>query len=78
MLECQPLLFGDFFEVGSTDCIDCGDDGGSESSEILPFTATLNGTLDDGTITINYPGDFNATGIKFEVYIEKDPDLPVD
>lgn len=69
---------GDFFEVGSTDCIDCGDDGGSESSEILPFTATLNGTLDDGTITINYPGDFNATGIKFEVYIEKDPDLPVD
>ncbi len=65
---------GQFFGVGTTDCIDCSDDGGNESSEILPFTVTLNGTLDNGTVTINYPSGFNATGITFEVYIEKDPD----
>ena len=69
---------GQFFGVGTTDCTDCGDDGGNESSEILPFTVTLNGTLDNGTVTINYPSGFNATGITFEVYIEKDPDLPLD
>jgi len=73
-VECGQLG-GQFFGVGSTDCTDCGDDGGNESSEILPFTITLNGTLDDGTVTINYPSGFNATGITFEVYIEKDPDL---
>jgi len=64
---------GQFFGVGTTDCTDCGDDGGNESSEILPFTVTLNGTLDNGTVSINYPSGFNATGIKFEVFVEKDP-----
>ena len=79
-VECSASG-GQFFGVGSTDCPDCGDDGGTESSEILPFTVTLNGTLDAGTITINYPDGVNATGITFEVYIEKDPNplgnLPV-
>ena len=69
-VECGQLG-GQFFGVGSTDCTDCGDDGGNESSEIQPFTLTLNGTLEDGTITINYPSGVNATGITFEVFIER-------
>ena len=81
--ECQQGG-GQFFGVGSETCTDCVDDsddsgdGGQQSSGILPFTTTLNGRLNDGSITINYPDGFEATGIKFEVYVEKDPDLPLD
>lgn len=69
---------GEFFGVGSTTCTDCDDDdgdggGGQQSSDILPFTTALSGRLDDGSVIINYPDGFDATGIKFEVYIEKDP-----
>ncbi len=73
--ECSEAG-GEFFDVGSTTCTDCDDGGGGgsgqQSSEILPFTLSLNGTLEDGTITINYPDGFDATEITFEVYIEDD------
>ena len=73
--ECTGVYFGD----GSTDCSDCDDGsggggGGQQSANILPFTTSLHGNLSDGSIIINYPVGFEATGIKFEVYIEKDPD----
>lgn len=64
----------------TTVCNDCEEDpddggggGGQVSSEILPFTIRLDGKLDDGSIIVNYPDGFEATGIKFEAYIEKDP-----
>jgi len=47
-------------------------DGGTESSEIQPFTLSLDGNLGDGSIIVNYPSGFDATGITFEVYIETD------
>ena len=67
---------GEFFGVGSTTCTTCGEEEEppQQSSGILPFTTTLNGRLNDGSITINYPAGFDATGVKFEVYIEKDPE----
>ena len=73
--ECTGLGSSNWIE-GASVCDDCAaDNGGNESGDILPFTVTLNGTLDNGTVSINYPSGFNATGITFEVYIEKDPDL---
>ena len=77
--ECQQGG-GQFFGVGSETCTDCVDDsddsgdGGQQSTNILPFTTTLNGTLENGTITINYPAPFEATDVTFEVFIEKDQD----
>lgn len=76
--DCATLG-GVFFEVGSTTCDPCSKDDdppAQQSSNILPFTTTLNGTLENGTITINYPAPFEATGVKFEVFIEKDPPPP--
>jgi len=73
--QCTDLGSSNWIE-GASVCDDCAaDNGGNESGDILPFTVTLNGTLDNGTVSINYPSGFNATGITFEVYIEKDPDL---
>ena len=62
----------------TTECTNCDDpnDGGTEVGDIRPFTVSLNGTLDNGTITINYPDGVNATDVTFEVYIEKDPPAP--
>ena len=74
--DCQDAD-GVFFNVGSTECTDCVDNsgnGGQQSANILPFTTSLNGTLENGTITINYPAGFAVGDIKFEVFIEKDPD----
>jgi len=77
--DCEALG-GEFFDEGSETCTDCVDDsddsgdGGQQSTNILPFTTTLNGTLENGTITINYPAPFEATDVTFEVFIEKDPD----
>ena len=77
--QCTDLGSSNWI-AGASVCDNCDspDDGGSEAGDIQPFTVSLNGTLDNGTITINYPSGVNATGITFEVYIEKDPDLPLD
>ena len=57
-------------------CDNCtpSDSTGTEAGDIQPFTVSLNGTLDNGTITINYPDGVNATDVTFEVFIEKDQD----
>ena len=84
--DCRTLTQADCLQLGSVNwvegddavCDDCDapDNPGTEVGDIRPFTVSLNGTLDNGTITINYPDDINATDVKFEVYIEKDPEAP--
>lgn len=71
-IKTEAACTGEYFGDDTTECGNCG----QQSANILPFTTTLNGTLESGTITINYPAGFDSDGIKFEVFVEKDPTPP--